>query len=168
MEIFNMKLISILIVSILCCGCGQIKFLVTGVPADYKPDTPLTATEWQAVNGIEGRVPAAAQKFGFPNFKVYRPRITVVRNPDQVVRGFNLPWQDVPKIPGYAPAQFPAEGYSGLYRGPDLYVSRVTWRDNDMVFRDLYAHERTHSFFQPGTGHASLFWQIKKFLLDEE
>jgi hypothetical protein len=154
---------SILISAVfLSTGCGRI------IGFDpYDPATPLTAAEWAAVNEIEARFPAAVQKFG-PGFKV-RPRIHVVRSPDQVVdAGFygKRVWKDLPAALAVEEA-VPGEGVSGWWNAPDLYVSVVNGRN----FRLIYAHERAHTFFERGGGSAThndpRFKAIEKFLLGE-
>ena len=152
-------LVALAVSSITSSGCS----FIFGFP-DYEPETPLTVAEWAAVNEIEARVPLAVQKFGRPAFKV-RPQITVVRSPDQHIPRFNKLWKDLhwggvePRVPG--------EGYSGLWVVPDLYVSRIGARNTDKIFRELYAHERSHSFFEGGSGHGGVQVEIERFLLGE-
>lgn len=152
------------------CGLGRdIQWLVTGEIPDYPPETPLTAAEWAIVNRVEARVPGAAAQFGYPGFMAYRPRITVIRDPQQVVRGYYAAWVEVPRWAG-TPAREPADGYSGLYRGPDLYVSRIGWRDTDEIFEDLYCQERAHAFNSPERpiGEGAVYWGIVNYLRAKE
>lgn len=143
-------------------GCSSVANLMGAhIGKDYEPLTPLTPEEWKAVNEVEARVPLAVQKFGRPAFKV-RPQITVVSSPDQKIPRFGKSWKDVhwggvePRVEG--------EGYSGLWLPPDLYVSTIG--DRAAHFKKLYAHERAHSFFERGSGHPALFFEIERFLLE--
>lgn len=160
------------IILLVCClflvSCSFVATLI-GSPQgeDYQPATTVTAEQIAAVEQVEARIAAATVRFGEP-FKT-RPRLNVIRTADQIITAKTsflkgIAWKDVPsKFLRAAEPRVESEGYSGLWLPPDIFVSVIG--DRAGKFKQLYAHERAHSFFTQGSGHNEQFFEVEKFLL---
>lgn len=146
----------------------------------------LTSKEKRLVSIIESRVHDISLKFNRSPYS-NSPNVVVVRSPDQFIEEFDMIWRRITSL-NPTPSES-NDGYTGMMIGVaevedssnskllfscdqdtrwldstlNIYVSVIGDRANHFI--EIYAHERTHSFFPPGYGHNGQFPDIEMALL---
>lgn len=153
-------------------GCSQkskneVNYAFDKTTAQGCKATVPSVSEKAIVKEIESKISKAEKKFGKNSYPI---RICIVREASQIVPLFWQLWKDVRDSDSNpTPPRIPEEGYSGMCIKPGdglwcmIFVSTIG--DRASKFKELYAHERSHSFAGAYT-HNDLQKQIEQFLME--
>jgi len=121
-----------------------------------------TQDEMAIINEIESKIPEVAKQLEMDTYH-REPHVQIIRNPDEIMFHNGMKWSDYTGV-RMIDERVEGEGLSGLWSSPYLYVSVIGDRNTMESFKELYAHERSHSFFEVGSGHHEMQEKVEALL----